>query len=228
MKTLKILAIAIAATLTIGAAPQGGGTNWNTTTRVTPAGTHILGNPAATTRLVEFVSYTCSHCATFEQQAGGALRTAYVTPGKLSVEVRSFLRNPVDLTASLLTSCGAPSRFFGNHTAFMRSQATWMARAENISPEKRQQRWSTGEFAARTRAMASDLGFYDMMIARGYDRPAIDRCLADEAKAQQFAAATQEAQKLGIPGTPSFMLNDVLLAGTHDWRTLEPQIRTHM
>lgn len=227
MKTLRILAITLAAALSIGAAPQGGH-NWNATTAITPAGNHVLGNPGAAARLVEFVSYTCSHCAHFDEQADGPMRANYVAQGKLSVEVRSFLRNPVDLTASLLTTCGAPSKFFGNHTAFMRSQATWMGRAANVTPEKRQQRWSTGEFATRTRAMANDLGFYDIMIARGYDRPTIDRCLADETKAQRLAAGTQEAEKLGVPGTPSFMLNDVLLAGIHEWRTLEPQIRARM
>lgn len=223
MKTLRILAITIAATLSVGAAPQATH-NWTATTTVTPAGNHVLGNPAASTRLVEFVSYTCSHCANFEQQADGPLRANYVAQGTLSVEVRSFLRNPVDLAATLLTTCGASSKFFGNHTAFMRSQSQWIDKIANVSPEQRQ-RWSTGEFAARTRAIATDLNFYDIMKTRGYDRATADRCLADEAKAQRLAAGTEGAVKLGVEGTPSFMLNDVLLAGTHEWRTLEPQIR---
>jgi len=226
MKTLRILAIAAAATLSIGAAPKAA-PNWNATTAVTPAGNHIWGNPAAAARLVEFVSYTCPHCANFEAQADGPMRANYVAQGKLSVEVRSFLRNPVDLAATLLTTCGASSKFFGNHTAFMRSQEKWIGQLANPTAEQRK-RWSTGEFATRTRAIAADLGFYDIMKTRGYDRATADRCLADEGKAQQLATGTQNAENLGITGTPSFMLNDVVLAGTHEWRTLEPQIRARM
>ena len=226
MKTLRILAITAAAAFSVSAAPQGA-QNWTTTTTVTPAGNHVLGNPAASARLVEFVSYTCSHCANFDEQADAPIRANYVAPGKLSVEVRNFLRNPVDLTAALLTTCGAPSKFFGNHAAFMRSQNEWISRLSNASAQQRQ-RWSTGEFAERTRAIATDLGFYDIMKTRGYDRAAADRCLADEPEAQRLAAGTDAAMKQGVQGTPSFMLNDTLLDGTHDWRALEPQIRSRI
>ena len=66
------------------------------------------------------------------------------------------------------------------------------------------------------------------MKNRGYERPVIDRCLADEAKAQKLAAGTGEAQEAGVMGTPSFMLDGTLLAGTHNWAALYPQIRARM
>lgn len=226
MKTLRVLALAITAALTIGAA-QYGARNWNQTTTVTPEGNHVLGNPDAQVKLVEFVSYTCSHCARFEEQADSAMRVTYVAQGKLSVEVRNFLRDPVDLTAALLTNCGPPSKFFANHTAFLRSQNKWIGQLTKAGPVQRQ-RWTTGEFATRTRAIATDFGFYEIMKTRGYDRPAIDRCLADEAKAQRLAQGTQAAQELGVAGTPSFMLDGVLLSGTHEWRSLWPQIQARM
>jgi protein-disulfide isomerase len=226
MKTLRVFAITLVAALSIGAA-QYGKQNWNQTTTVTPAGNHVLGNPDAKVKLVEFVSYTCPHCARFEEQADSAMRATYISQGKLSVEVRNFLRDPVDLTAALLTNCGPPSKFFLNHTAFMRSQDKWIDKLTKAGPVQRQ-RWSAGEFSARTRAIATDFGFYEIMKTRGYERVAIDRCLADEAKAQRLAAGTEEAEKLGIPGTPSFMLDGNLLAGTHEWRTLSPQISARM
>ena len=43
------------------------------------------------------------------------------------------------------------------------------------------------------RAIAADFGFYEMMETRGYDRPAVDRCLADAATANRIAAQTLEA-----------------------------------
>lgn len=226
MKALRVLALAIIAALSAGTA-QAGQQNWNQTVTVTPAGNHVLGNPDADVKLVEFVSYTCPHCAHFEEQADSAMRATYVAQGKLSVEVRNFLRDPVDMTVALLTNCGPPSKFFANHTMFMRSQDKWIAPLGTAGPTQKQ-RWSSGTFATRTRAIATDFGFYKMMQDRGYDRPTIDRCLADETKAKRLAAGTDEAQEAGVMGTPSFSLNGDLLAGTHTWATLYPQIQARM
>ena len=80
-------------------------------------GAHRLGNAEADTRLTEFVSYTCIHCANFEKEAEGALKLIFVRSGKVSVEVRHIVRDPVDLTATLLARCGPADKFFANHTA---------------------------------------------------------------------------------------------------------------
>ncbi len=222
MQFHKFFALTLAAVLSI-AAGKPVATNWNTVVAVTPEGGHVLGNPDAQAKLTEFVSYTCPHCSVFELQSEGALRVGYVASGKVSVEVRHLLRDPVDLTVALLTNCGDPSRFFMNHTAFMRSQEKWIKPLGNAT-EAQRKRWSTGPFTARTRAIASDFGFYEMMRSRGYERRDVDRCLADEAKARMLSEKTQSIIGLGVEGTPSFMLNGVLLAGTHDWRSLEAQL----
>jgi len=36
---------------------------WDLRTTRTAEGNHLIGNPAAKVRLVEFISYTCDHCA---------------------------------------------------------------------------------------------------------------------------------------------------------------------
>ena len=41
--------------------------NWDATHVATDGG-HRVGNPAATTQLITFVSYTCPHCANFEDR----------------------------------------------------------------------------------------------------------------------------------------------------------------
>jgi protein-disulfide isomerase len=56
----------------------------------------------------------------------------------------------------------------------------------------------------------------------------VERCLADPVMAQKLAAQTSEAARLGIDGTPSFLLNGALLAGTHDWATLKAQLDTRL
>ena len=199
-------------------------TNWNRTVARTAEGGHLLGNPAAAVKLVEFVSYTCPHCARFEQESADQLRLGFVAQGKGSIEVRNFVRDPVDLTVALLTNCGPKEKFFVNHTVFLRSQDTWMQPLSRMSPAQ-QQRWFTGNLATRVRFIASDFHFYDIMRTLGYDRTAVDRCLANTALAEQLAKQTQsDSDKYGVEGTPSFMVDGILLAGTHDWRSLRPQL----
>lgn len=223
MRLIRLAALAAAALLTAAAtrpAPHG---NWLAAVAVSPQGTHLLGNPGAPVKLVEYVSYTCTHCAHFQQQSETALRLGYIQPGKVQVEVRHLVRDPIDMTVAMLTNCGQPSRFFANHNLFLQSQAKWIGRAASAS-EGQRARWTSGPNPARFRAIAADFGFYAMMEQRGYSRPTIDRCLADEAMARRLAAQTAQAQELGVQGTPSFLLNDVLLAGTHDWPSLNTQL----
>jgi protein-disulfide isomerase len=218
-RLLHPLGLVLAALLTVAAAKA----NWNNTVALTPVGSHVLGNPAAKVRLTEYVSYTCPHCAEFEVESSAALRLGYVHGGRLTIEVRHVVRNPIDLTAALLSNCSPKERFFLNHAAFLRSQSRWMAIAARAT-KAQQARWTSGPLPQRTRAIAGDLGFYAIMTGRGYDRMTIDRCLSDQAMATRLANQSKLADEAGVHATPSFALDGMLLAATHDWALLRPQL----
>jgi protein-disulfide isomerase len=219
--------ILMSVALLSGAATRPVPGNWNVRVAVTQSGSHVLGNPAAALKLSEYISYTCSHCANFDREASDRLRIYGVAQGKLSVEVRHLVRDPIDMTVAMLTNCGPSARFFANHTAFLRSQSRWMAIANSASAAQ-QARWSAGTQKSRLQSIAGDFGFYEIMAGRGYDRMSVERCLADPVMAQKLAAQTSEAARLGIDGTPSFLLNGALLAGTHDWASLKAQLDTRL
>ena len=209
-------------------APKPAARNWNAAMVLTPQGSHLLGNPAAKIKLTQFISYTCPHCAHFEEQADAPLKLLFVANGKGSIEVRNFIRDPVDLTVALLTNCGPANKFFADHALFLRTQDKWIAPMAHPSPTQ-QARWSGGAFAQRTRAIARDFGFYQIMQTRGYTPIQIDKCLADEALARRLAASTDEAQTtLFVTGTPMFAIDGVVLAGTYTWDTLRPQLDARM
>lgn len=198
--------------------------NWSNNVRTTSTGGHVMGNPSAPKRLIEFVSYTCSHCAEFESAGGATLKADYVANGKMTVEVRSFLRDPVDLTAALLARCGPPSKFFGNHRALMLNQSTWIAKIQS-APQSEQDDWYSGPYLARFQKIATRAGFYPMMAQRGISKAAADKCLASKAARDRLTAMTEEAKtKYGVQGTPSFLLNDNLLSGVHSWPSLRPKL----
>ncbi len=194
--------------------------NWNLVVERVD-GRHVIGKPGAGTVLTEFVSYTCPHCGTFARSGDEALKLAYVGPGKLRLEIRHIVRDPVDLTAALLTWCGDKDKFLRNHAAFMHAQPKWLETARRTTPAQ-QQRWAAGPWPARFRAIASDLDFYDIMERRGYRRTEVDRCLADTALAETLAGNSgRDADTFMVPGTPSFALDGELLAGVHTWPALQ-------
>lgn len=198
--------------------------NWPTVVAATADGAHRIGNPEAKVRLVEYVSYTCPHCAEFTRESDDRLKLAYVTPGNVSLEVRHLIRDPVDLTVVMLANCGPVSKFPLNHSTFMLQQAKWIAPLGNPTAAQRA-RWTSGDGPSRRRAIANDFGLYKIMEGRGYNRPEVDRCLSDEAAARRFAEQSQKDwDRPGIDSTPSFSINGVVMPGTHAWSSLEAQL----
>lgn len=199
--------------------------SWDATVAKTAEGTYVVGNPDAAAQLTEFVSYSCSHCAHFAKQSEATMRLLLIQPGKLRVEVRHVIRNPVDLAAALATECGPDRKFFANHRLMMLRQDDWLAKAGSAT-QAQQSRWYGGPVADRMRAIASDLDFYELMEPRGYSRTELDRCLSDEAHARVLANRSQaDSKRFGIAGTPSFALNGKLLANAHNWATLQESLK---
>jgi protein-disulfide isomerase len=216
--------LAFAAALLL-AAPlaMGAGQNWLATVSANGTG-HRIGNPDAKGKLVEYVSYTCPHCAAFTKEAEGAIQLAYIQPGKVNVEIRNLIRDPIDLTVAMLADCPPLSRFPQNHSAFLAHQESWIGPLVHATPAQ-QERWKQPTAAGR-RAIASDFKLYDIMDRRGYSRAEVDRCLANDALMKQIVATSAKDWDLpGIEGTPSFAIDGVVMPGTHSWQGLQPQLQ---
>jgi protein-disulfide isomerase len=220
--------LAALAVLTVGAAPAPRSStpppsargNWNGVIAVTAQGGYLVGNPNAPVKLIEYVSYTCSHCAHFEEASDTTLRMTFIASGKGSIEYRPLMRNKIDVAVTLLATCGPIAKFRGNHTAFLRGQEKWF----HGPSQGEEQRWSSDDFATSMRAIANDLKLYDLMVNRGYTRPELDRCLMNRAAASKLAAQTQFALgELKVQGTPSFIVNGALQEA-HDWDGLRPHL----
>ncbi len=207
-----------AALLSTAAAP-----NWITHATLTNGG-HLLGNPDAKIKLIAFESYTCPHCADFEEEAGATIKLAYVRPGNVSYEVHHFIRDNVDLTAAMLSECVPPAKFFDVHRTLFLNFDKWAPLMGTASKAQRD-RWFATDRAAGRRAIASDFGFYDLLASQGLSRVQADKCLGDAALAKRLADQTKaDDEKYNIEGTPSFALNGMLLLATHQWSLLRPQI----
>lgn len=206
---LLALSAAVPAMLSAAPAPR-----WTAQVALSPMGGHVMGNPAAPTKLVEYVSYTCSHCAHFVAESTGPLKSGYVATGKVSVEVRNAVRDKYDLTAALIARCGGKARFMGNHEAIFANQDAWMPKI--IAYDGDSAAKPTDQVAAM-RDIGQKTGLYALMAKRGFTPKQLDACVADPAALKQVLAMTNHAwRELKISGTPAFTVNDKMV-GSPTW-----------
>lgn len=218
LKRLSLTLVVLAAAAAPAAAK---GPDWTARTAVSPIGGMVLGNPAAKTKLVEYLSYTCPHCAHYVGEASTPLKALWVKPGTVSVEVRNAIRDKYDLTAALLARCGPKERFFGNMEALIGNQEAWMklAIAYEQAPGDKPK-----EEGPALKEIADKTGLIGFMGKRGYTPAQLNACLADPAAMKQILAMTNEAWNVvKIGGTPGFTVNGKLL-DAHDWAGVSPAL----
>jgi protein-disulfide isomerase len=204
------------------AQPAKGIPDWTRSVAQTPIGTYVLGNPRATTKIVEYFSYTCSHCAHFNVEGSGPLRTGWIRRGIASIEFRNAVRDPYDLTAALLARCGGKARFMMQHEALLNNFSAWMPKlqaydaARDRSAPPKDQAAALVDIAAKT-------GLTDLLVKRGLPAATQRQCLADAGALKAVLTTTQEAwEERKISGTPAFLINDKMAEGVASWAGLKP------
>ena len=213
---------AIAAIALIAAAPI----NWAGRARQIPSGAIVLGNPAAKVKFVEYLSYTCSHCAEFTAEAKLPLKRDYIAKGQVSVEVRNAVRDGYDFAAAMLARCGGPSRFFGNTEAIMASQGTWLSKAGAFDAANAE-KMSKLPIDQRLLLMARGVGLDAVMKPRGFTPAQINACLINKADQKAVTAMTNEAwNDRKISGTPAFLINGQTVTAAGHWYAVEPELKS--
>lgn len=199
-------------------------TDWTQRVTLSDKGGHVMGNPLAKHRLTEYMSYTCSHCAHFEEEAHAPLTSGFIKKGNISFEVRNLILNPIDLTAAMLARCGGQAKFFGNHRALLASQQSWMKAFQDTSPEVKKS-LGEGTVPQRLQKIAKATGFYGLMKKRGYSAQQVNTCLADKGEQDTILAMTKYAMEtLKLTGTPSFTVDDKPVDNVHNWALLRPKL----
>ena len=198
------------------------GKSWADVVSQTPEGGYLMGNPEAPIKLLEFGSYTCSHCAEFAEKGDAELRDTFVASGRVSFELRNFVRDGLDVTIAQLARCGAPETYFalseqafGNQKAMferVQAQGAALEAAMNAPP------------AQRGLAVADAAGLIDFFAARGISRDQAATCLANTAQASQLVDRTQkDAEQYKIEGTPTFLINGTKFDG-NTWEAVKAEL----
>lgn len=202
------------------AAPAGKA--WADTVVQTPEGGYRMGNPDAAVKLIEYGSFTCSHCGEFSDKGSATIRDQWVASGRVSYEFRHFVRDAFDLTLGLMASCGGPATYFGQAEQIFANQKALFSGLEG--KDAQMQAAMTAPDAQRFQAVADVAGLPQFFAARGISAAQGKACLARQDLASQMAKNTSEqGEKLQIEGTPTFLVNGEKI-GTSSWEELKARV----
>ncbi|MCV2892696.1 thioredoxin domain-containing protein [Lentibacter sp. XHP0401] len=154
-----------------------------------------MGDVNAPVKVIEYASYTCSHCGDFHNESLKDLKANYIDTGKVHFTYREVYFDRAALWASMVARCGGDEKFFGISNLIYKGQRDWMGSGDPVQ-------------------MADGL----RKIARvaGLSSETIDACLEDQDKAQALAEWFQaNAEADGIESTPSFIIGDDRVIGNN-------------
>lgn len=146
-----------------------------------------LGNAASAVTIIEYSSFTCPHCARFNQAVYPALKAAYIDTNLVRYIKREVYFDAPGLWAGLVARCGGPMRYFGIAEILYAEQDQWAHNAD------------TSVVADNLRRIGRRAGMND---------DTLNVCLTD----RDMATAMMEVYRTGalefdIRGTPSFVIN---------------------
>ncbi len=143
-----------------------------------------LGSPDAPITVVEYFSFSCSHCARFHREIFPELKRDYIETGKIRFVVRDFPSNLAALTAAALARCIGPERYFDTIDIMWTRWDDWINEAETAP------------------ALLSVLG------SEGLDEAVLKRCRADKSFEDRVLNSYVEgARDHGVDRTPTFLIN---------------------
>lgn len=146
-----------------------------------------IGNPDAEVTVIEYLSFTCPHCASFHTGPFKSIKANYIDTGKINFIFREVYFDRPGLWAGMTARCGGAEKYFGVADMLLKRQSSW-SRLE-----------SAAEIVQRLHSIGT---------AGGLERAELDNCLQDEANAKLLVESSLEQRDGdGISSTPSFVIN---------------------
>lgn len=204
--------------------PAPAGKAWSDVVTLTQEGGYRMGNENAPVKLVEFASYTCSHCAAFATESAGDIKTM-VDSGRLSFELRPFVRDPLDMTAALLAACNGPDTYFALSHELFANQAAMFETVQAAGDQAYQQIVSQPA-TQRFVTAAGVTGLLDFVKQRGLAEDKAKQCLADVKAAETIAGHVQQSTtQYNITGTPTLLINDKVIQNAGTWDVMKEKLK---
>ena len=188
MKTVQALAVALSLAV---ASPAIAAQTAEGLPAVTSAD-RVLGRADAPVTVVEYASFTCSHCAEWYTDVLPTFKTRFIDTGQVKLVFRNLPTAPaqVAMTAAAIGRCAAPERFFDVAGVLMSDQAAAVEAGDGRA-------W-----------------FQSAIAASGRTEAQIQTCFADPATQARLTAEAEGARAAGVQGTPTFFVNGTKVQDT--------------
>lgn len=152
-----------------------------------------LGNPKAPIHVVEYLSLTCPHCATFHAEVFPGFKAKYIDTGRVYFTLRELLTAPAQVAAAgfLLARCNGGTKYFTIIDQVFRSQP----------------RWQTGQVKPI---------FVEIAKANGLTDAQFEACLIDEDAMVALEKRIEYATGVDhVTATPTFFINGAVIPNNH-------------
>ena len=147
----------------------------------------VIGSDNAKIDIVEYASYTCSHCATFHTDVYPKLKENYIETGHVRFTYREVYFDKYGLWASMIARCAGPEKFFGLTDLIYKSQKKWARAGED-------------------KAVVSELS--KLAKVAGLNDERINNCLEDTEKLRALVEwFKKNSSNDDVKSTPSFLIN---------------------
>ncbi|MBT0778307.1 DsbA family protein [Paracoccus sp. pheM1] len=145
-----------------------------------------LGQADAPVTIIEYASFTCSHCAVFHDENLPRLKAEYIDTGKVRFIQRDVYFDAVGLWAGILARCGGDEKYYAVSDLIFDDQKNWL----NAK--------SGDEIAANLRKIGAKAGMTTEQM---------DACWNDKQKVADLVATFQtHATADQVEGTPTFII----------------------
>ncbi|HEX2147258.1 MAG TPA: DsbA family protein [Pseudorhizobium sp.] len=157
-----------------------------------------IGEENAPVTIVEYMSMTCPHCATFHNNTFGEIKTKYIDTGKVRFIIREFPFDPRAAAAFMLARCNpskpeeaaTPAQYFPMVSMLMKQQQTWAAAEDGRA------------------------ALLQMSKLAGFSQETFQACLTNQQLLDDVNATMKRgADEFGVNSTPTFLINGKRYAG---------------
>ncbi len=168
---------------------------------------NTMGDANARIIIVEYSDFNCGFCRRFYQDTFPRLVNEYVATGKVRMSYKHypFLRPSSVWKAQAAECAGAQGRFWDYHGKLFSSE---VGGGEDEASVKQALAGLAGELGLNVEAFTT--------------------CLNDNAIQQQVLSDAQEGQRLGVSGTPSFLVNGRPLVGAQPFEAFRDLIESEL
>lgn len=159
-----------------------------------------MGDPEAPVKVVQFSNYSCGFCKDFADNVEEGFITEYVDPGDVFYRFVNIPSNNVQSqNAAMASYCAADQDKFFDYKNYLYANANF---AEGFSTD------NLINYASST----------------GMDIDIFQTCLDEKTYSRVFIEDIRYAQSVGITGTPTFLVNDLLVNSNQLFETIEAQL----